>query len=116
MSLSATYRTAFIALGVAGAFLLQGLLAIDGGLLAILKSIYHGQFPWGKTMTLIYTGLPIVDQFANIQVAFWAPVVSVAGVPRLQACMLCASLQTAGVWAVIEGLREDRGWRHWIIR
>lgn len=109
------YRTAFICLGIFGAVMLQGLLAIDGGLLAILKTIYYGKFPGGKTMALTYTGLPIIDQFANIQVAFWDPVVSVTGIPWLQACMLCASLQTAGVWVVVESLRKGYA-RHWIIR
>ncbi|KAI1664132.1 hypothetical protein Ptr902_13182 [Pyrenophora tritici-repentis] len=109
------YRIAFICLGVFGAVMLQGLLAVDGGLLAILKTIYYGKFPSGRTMALTYTGLPVIDQFANIQVAFWDPVVSVTGIPWLQACMLCASLQTAGVWVVIESLRKGYA-RHWIIR
>ena len=104
----------FLLSGVAFPALLGGLL-VNGTLEAMFRAWLTGQFSPGKPCYSVYTGLPIIDQFEAIQVTFWEPIIQ-GGVARLQAIMLCASLQTAGLWAAIENTRDGHSRKHWILR
>ena len=100
--------------GVAFALLLGGLL-VNGTLKAMYFAWASGQFSPGQLCYSVYTGIPIIDQFEAIQVTFWEPIIQ-GGAPRFQAIMLCASLQTAGLWAAIENTRGGGSRKHWILR
>lgn len=106
-------KTLFYLLSAAAFPLLLGGLLVNGTLIAMYNAWASGEFSPGKACHNVYSGLPIIDHFEAIQVTFWSPIVT-EGATRLQAIMLCASLQTAGLWAAIENTRT--GCKHWVLR
>jgi hypothetical protein len=108
-----TAKHAFFALTAFAFPALLGLLTANGTMWAMLKAIYYGEFADGTPLHHVYSGLPIIDQIEAIQVSFWTPIVK-EGATRLQAIMLCATLQSCGLWAAIENTRK--GEKHWILK
>ena len=107
-------RIHFTILTVLAVVVLQGILIADGAFLAMLKAIWFRQFEDGKPLTPVYSGMPIIDELLAMSVSFWDTVGTRMPILRLEAIMLCASLQTFAVWATIERMRV--GEKHAILQ
>lgn len=107
-------RIHFTILTVFAVVVLQGILIADGAFGAMLKAIWFRRFDNGKPLTPVYSGMPIVDELLAMSVSFWDTVGTMMPILRLEAIMLCASLQTFAVWATIERMRVGK--KHVILR
>lgn len=101
-------RIHFTILTIFAVVVLQGILIADGAFGAMLKAIWHRRFDNGKPLTPVYTGMPIIDELLAMSVSFWDTVGTRMPILRLEAIMLCASLQTFAVWATVERMRVGR--------
>ncbi|OCK84468.1 hypothetical protein K432DRAFT_345154 [Lepidopterella palustris CBS 459.81] len=106
-------RATFYTLSVIAFPALLGGLLVNGTMAAMYRAWASGTFADGFPCYHVYSGLPVIDWIEAIQVTFWTPIVQ-NGAELLQARMLCASLQTAGLWAAIENTRK--GSKHWILQ
>jgi hypothetical protein len=110
----ASTRTPFLIITVVSAFLLQGWLIADGAFAAMSTAIYKGHWENGQVLHRIYTGIPILDWTLAMSVSFWYPTIAELEASRLEAAMLCASLQALAAWASIERMR--RGEKQVVLR
>lgn len=99
-------RIALIALSIAATVLLQGFFQLDGGLDAMKAHAAKGEFSNGKKLHHVYTGLPFLDSPLSWSVSFWVPVLTESVAVRLLSTTLSASLQSLGVFAMVESLRK----------
>lgn len=101
-------RVAFITLSVLAAVLLQGFFNADGGMAAMKEHAVNGMFSNGKKLHRVYLGLPIIDDILSWSVSFWDPVCYESESVRLLSTTLSASLQSLGVFAMVESLRKGK--------
>ena len=101
-------RVVFIAFSLLAIILLQGFFNVDGGLAAMKEHAANGVFSNGKKLHHVYLGLPVIDNLLSWSVSFWDPVLHESESARLLSTTLSASLQSLGVFAMVEGLRKGK--------
>jgi hypothetical protein len=108
-TMNVTYtRVVLVTLSAFAAVLLQGFFNIDGGLAAMKAHAANGMFSNGKVLHRVYLGLPVIDNLLSWSVSFWDPVCHESDSVRLLSTTLSASLQSLGVFAMVEGLRKGK--------
>lgn len=70
------------------------------------KHASDGVFSNGKTLHHVYMGYPIVDKALSLSVSFWDPVCHESTAVKLLSTTLSATLQSLGVFAMVESLRN----------
>ncbi|KAF2129722.1 hypothetical protein P153DRAFT_356419 [Dothidotthia symphoricarpi CBS 119687] len=100
-------RVALLTLSALAVVLLQGLFNLNGGLEAMKKHAKEGVFSNGKTLHHVYLGYPVIDDILSWSVSFWDPVCHESRSTLLLSKTLSASLQSLGVFAMIESLRRQ---------
>lgn len=108
-------QTILYALSPISVVLLLGGLVVNGALWAELSAWWDGEFAPGIPCYRQFTHIPVIEQLSAVFVTFWDPIIR-EGASRLQARMLCATLQTLGMWAAIENTRAGDSRKPWLIR
>jgi hypothetical protein len=106
-------QSSLITLSAAAFALLWGGMLLNGTIDAMNMAKATGIFLNGQHLRLSYSGFAALDDFCATLVAFFDGISREPG-PWHQMLMFCASLQTAGLWAMIEGSRK--GDKHWLLR
>jgi hypothetical protein len=101
-------RVALLTFSAIAAILLQGIFNFDGGLAAMKEHAAKGMFSNGKKLHRVYLGLPIIDDMLSWSVSFWDPVCYESESVLLLSTTLSASLQSLGVFAMVESLRKGK--------
>jgi hypothetical protein len=103
---SKTRTRAWLAvLSALAVILLQVVFNLNGAFASMSKHAEDGRFSSGKTLHHVYMGYPVVDKMLALSVSFWDPVVHESQVVNLLSTTLSASLQSLGVFALVESLR-----------
>lgn len=106
MSLQKTKTRAWLGvLSLLAVILLQGVFHLNGAFATMSKHAEVGRFSSGKTLHHVYMGYPVIDKMLALSVSFWDPVVHESQVVRLLSTTLSASLQSLGIFAMVESLR-----------
>ncbi|KAF3054766.1 hypothetical protein CFAM422_013253 [Trichoderma lentiforme] len=93
---------------------LQGFFHLNGAFAAMSKHAEEGRFSNGKPLYHVYMGYPVVDKMLALSVSFWDPVCHQSRVVKLLSITLSASLQSLGVFALVESLRLGK--KHIVLR
>lgn len=108
-TMSASTRTTFYALAVLATILLQGVFIADGAFAALNRHAQNGRFSDGKQLHHVYLGLPIIDHMLRNSVSMWDPVCNSSPSVKLLSIDFSTTVQSLGVFAVIESLRRGKG-------
>jgi hypothetical protein len=108
-TMSASTRTTFYVLAIIATNLLQGIFIADGGFAALNRHAQNRKFSDGKRLHHIYLGLPIIDHMLHNSVSFWDPVCNQSPSVKLLSIDFSTTVQSLGVFAVIESLRRGKG-------
>ncbi|KAI5867876.1 hypothetical protein GGS23DRAFT_613041 [Durotheca rogersii] len=99
-------RIALFGLSALAVLTLHGYFYADGNLQAMQKHAHEGVFSNGKTLHHVYSGYHVVDKLLAMSVSFWDPVCHESRVAKLLSTTLSATLQSLGVFAMVESLRN----------
>ena len=99
-------RIALFALSALAVLTLHGYFYADGNLQAMQKHAREGVFSNGKKLHHVYMGYPFIDKLLAMSVSFWDPVCYESYVVKLLSSTLSATLQSLGVFALVESLRN----------
>ena len=108
-TMSVSTRTTFYALAILATILLQGVFIVNGAFAALNRHAQNGRFSDGKQLHHVYFGLPIIDHMLRNSVSFWDPVCSQSQSVKLLSVDFSTTVQSLGVFSLIESLRRGKG-------
>ncbi|KAH8704703.1 hypothetical protein BGW36DRAFT_285720 [Talaromyces proteolyticus] len=103
-------RSVFPILSVIGFYLLWVVMAQNGTIDALDLVSKIGEYPNGRPLKTSYVGIPVVDSSISTLVAFTDSLTGGGDVAcRLVMIDVVSTLQTAGLWVIVESVRNGAG-------